>query len=192
MKDAINLDHLGLAPFAEFIAQPVSNRDLVLDYLTDARSCVDGDQPEAAIWRLEEALRLLRGMADQPPPAGCHYCIIEESEWVKTPRGGYLELTLKIVRGPATGRRFVERLTLQDPNPVPVEMAYRRLSIYSRLTGIVHIQDPRQLHGIPFWVWLDESGTSPKITLLEEQEDGTLLRVEDRSARRATVVVLDD
>lgn len=177
---------LPLTPFAEFIALPVSNRDLVRDYLTDARSCVDGDQPEAAIWRLEEALRLLREIAHQPTPTGCHYCLIEDSEWVKTPRGGYLELILKIVKGPATGRRFVERLNLQDPNPVPVEIAYNRLSVYSRLTGILNIQDPRQLHNIPFWMWLDESGTSPRIRLLEEAADGSLKEV--ASGRRVEVL----
>ncbi len=171
-----------LTAFAEFIAQPVSSRGLVLEYLTDARSCVDGDQPEAAIWRLEEALKLLRKVARQPTSTdkditGCHYCIIEDSEWVKTKRGGYLELILKVVKGPATGRRFVERLNLQDPNPVPVEIAYNRLSVYSRLTGILHIQDPRQLHNIPFWMWLDESDVTPKIRLLEETADGTLKEV---------------
>ena len=47
--------------------------------------------------------------------SGRHYCIIEESEWVKAGAGGYLELVVRVIDGEQKGRRFVERLHLDSP-----------------------------------------------------------------------------
>mgnify|MGYP001091173355 CR=1 FL=1 len=88
---------------------------------------------------------------------GQEYCIIEESEWVKTPRGGYLELVLKVIKGDREGLRFIDRLHLNTEDLRLQQQAYKRLSAYSRVTGVVYIQDSQQLHGIPFWVRWTES-----------------------------------
>ncbi|MFZ5466010.1 MAG: hypothetical protein ACOZAI_01970 [Pseudomonadota bacterium] len=52
-----------LEPFDDFISQPVTKRDLVLEHINDAGRYVQHGSPEGAIWRLEEALKLLHGMA---------------------------------------------------------------------------------------------------------------------------------
>lgn len=46
-----------------FISKPVSVREEVYEYLSDAKHYIQQDAPEGAIWRLEEALKLLHGMA---------------------------------------------------------------------------------------------------------------------------------
>lgn len=87
---------------------------------------------------------------------GRHYCLIEASEWVKTSRGGYLELVLKVVKGERAGLRFIDRLQLQDIDCIKQEQDFKRLSDYSQLTGQIQINDPSQLHDTPFWVELKE------------------------------------
>lgn len=54
---------LELVSFDNFISQPVSARNAVIEYLADAKHYIQQDAPEGAIWRLEEALKLLRRMA---------------------------------------------------------------------------------------------------------------------------------
>jgi len=52
-----------LESFDGFISQPVTKRDLVLERINDAGRYVQHGSPEGAIWRLEEALKLLHGIA---------------------------------------------------------------------------------------------------------------------------------
>lgn len=117
---------------------------------------------------------------------GQEYCLIEESEWVKTSRGGYLELVLKVIKGDREGLRFIDRLHLNTEDLRLQQQAYKRLSAYSRVTGIVYIQDSRQLHGIPFWVMWTESN---ELVTLEFMEGPPSAPNDDRPF---TVEVLDD
>lgn len=48
-----------------FISKPVSVREEVYEYLAEAKHYIQQDAPEGAIWRLEEALKLLRRMAEK-------------------------------------------------------------------------------------------------------------------------------
>lgn len=88
----------------------------------------------------------------EPIPAGWYNMMIVESEMKPTSngQGAYLQLTLKVVDGQYAGRQVFDRLNLQNPNPVAVEIAYRRLSAYCHATGVIQVQDSQQLHGIPF------------------------------------------
>lgn len=125
------------------------------------------------------------------PLHGRHYCIIEESEWVKTPWGGYLELVLKVIKGDREGLRIIDRLHLNHAgNPVLQEFAYRHLADYCHLTGQVQLMDSSQLHGIPFWVWLDDVGAGHKwvARLQEESRPGWF----KPRGEPFTVEVLDD
>lgn len=88
----------------------------------------------------------------EPIPAGWYNMMIVESEMKPTSngQGAYLQLTLKVVDGQYAGRQVFDRLNLQNPNPIAVEIAYRRLSAYCHATGVIQVQDSQQLHGIPF------------------------------------------
>lgn len=59
----IEREPLRLVSFDGFVTQPTSKRTEVIEYLSDARHYVEQGEPEGAIWRLEEALKLLRRMA---------------------------------------------------------------------------------------------------------------------------------
>lgn len=105
--------------------------------------------------------------------SGRHYCIIEESEWVKAGAGGYLELVVRVIDGEQKGRRFVERLHLDSPiNREQQEQAYKRLADYCHLTGQIQITDSSQLHGIPFWVRLNGTEALTTGRLQEESRPG--------------------
>lgn len=96
---------------------------------------------------------------------GRHFVVIDSSQWVETSRGGYLELILKVVKGPTEGVRLIDRLHLQDIDCVQREQGYKRLSDYSRLTGQIQVNDSSQLHGIPFWVEVKEDDTQVAMRL---------------------------
>ncbi len=97
------------------------------------------------------------------------YCAVIESEWVKTSRGGYLELTLAVLQGPGTGLHLRHHLYLQDGNKTVQGQAYRHLAVYCHLTGQIQITDSSQLHGIPFWV---------RFAGVDEEEDSVVLLAE--------------
>lgn len=85
-------------------------------------------------------------------PAGWYNFMITESELMPTKAGdgAYLRLTLRVIDGQYAGRQVFDNLNLQNPNPVAVEISYRRLSAYCHATGVLQVQDSQQLHGIPF------------------------------------------
>lgn len=114
----------------------------------------------------------MQRQTQQQNPAN-DYAVAEASEWVTTTRGGYLELILKVVRGPSKGLRFIDRLHLQNPDLALQEQAYKRLSEYCHVTGQIQINDSSQLHGIPFWVKLNEVGSRLIARLQDEQDDGS-------------------
>ena len=87
----------------------------------------------------------------EPIPAGWYNMMIVESEMKPTSngQGAYLQLSLKVVDGQYAGRQVLDRLNLQNQNPVAAEIAYKRLSAYCHATGVIQVQDSQQLHGIP-------------------------------------------
>lgn len=121
-----------------------------------------------------EPLYVMPSWLQGEPPTkqtGRNYALIEASEMVGTPQGAYLELTIKVVKGPAEGMRFIDRLHLQSPDCTLQEQSYKRLSAYCHATGQLQIMDSKQFHGIPFWVQLSKRGGALTARLLEEKAD---------------------
>jgi len=87
-------------------------------------------------------------------PAGWYKVIIMESEMKPTSAGtgSYLQVGLKILEGPFVGKKFIDRMNLNNPNPVAVQIAQGRLSAYCHATGVIQCADSMQLHNIPIQV----------------------------------------
>lgn len=62
----------------------------------------------------------------------------------------FVELTLEIIDGQYRGRKLLDRLNIYNKNPQAVEIAYKSMSAYCHVTGVMNIQDTVQLHNIPF------------------------------------------
>lgn len=85
-------------------------------------------------------------------PVGKHPVVITGSE-VKANKentGGYLQLDLQIIDGPAKGQTGPYRLNLYHSNQQTVEIAHRQLSAICHVIGVYRVQDTQQLHNIPF------------------------------------------
>lgn len=135
----------------------------------EAPSCVPTPQPKS------EEERPVTSIPPRPTWSGFYYCVIEESEMVTLKHGGYLELVLKVVKGDREGLRIIDRLHLNHAGDAALqERAYKRLADYCHLTGQVQITDSSQLHGIPFWVLLDDKDawSMPTGQLLDEGQQG--------------------
>jgi hypothetical protein len=81
-------------------------------------------------------------------PTGKYPVLIEGSEVKQTKAGNghYLELQLVIIDGPGKGRKLWDRLNIDNPNPVAVEMALRTLSAVVKATiGTTKFADTTQL-----------------------------------------------
>jgi hypothetical protein len=87
-------------------------------------------------------------------PDGQYIAIIEASEWKKTKKGdgAFLELTLQVVDGACKGRKVWDRLNLDNPNAVAVEIAQGTLSAICHATGVMKVSDSSQLHSVPMLV----------------------------------------
>lgn len=87
-------------------------------------------------------------------PEGKYIAIIMASDMkhTKSGTGQYLELRLQIVDGEHKGRQLFERLNLENPNPVAVEIAKGTLSAICRAVGVMAPQDSAELHDIPIEV----------------------------------------
>lgn len=87
-------------------------------------------------------------------PVGRHPVIIDSSE-VKANNandGGYLQLNLKIIDGPAQGTTGAYRLNLYHSNQKTVEIAHRQFSAVCHVVGVFKVADSSALHNIPFVV----------------------------------------
>lgn len=84
-------------------------------------------------------------------PAGDYPVIIVDSEMKSTKdgRGQYLQLTEEVIDGPYQGRKFWDRLNLDNPNQQAVEIAQRTLSQICHAVGVLQVQDSAQLHDRP-------------------------------------------
>lgn len=87
-------------------------------------------------------------------PVGKHPVIVESSEVKANAKndGGYLQLNLKIIDGPAAGTTGAYRLNLYHSSQQTVEIAHRQLSAVCHVIGVFNVQDSAQLHNIPFMV----------------------------------------
>ena len=89
-----------------------------------------------------------------PIPAGDYICVITSSEEkpTKAMTGSYLQLGLEIVSGPQQGRTVIDRLNLDNPNAIAVEIAQRALSAICRAVGVMTPRNASELHNKPMTV----------------------------------------
>lgn len=87
-------------------------------------------------------------------PEGKYIVIAENS--VEKPNskgtGTFLEFQFQVIDGHYQGQKLWDRLNLNNPNPVAVEIAKGTLSAICRATGIMAPQDSAELHNIPIEV----------------------------------------
>jgi hypothetical protein len=66
----------------------------------------------------------------EPMPADWYKCVITQTEEKPTKKqtGSYLQLDIEVIEGKFAGRKVFDRLNLNNPNSVAVEIAQRALS----------------------------------------------------------------
>lgn len=65
------------------------------------------------------------------------------------PNHAYLELGMKVLDGPASGRMVFDRLNLWNSNPTAAKIAQETLSAICRSIGVFQVSDAQQLFGRP-------------------------------------------
>lgn len=89
-----------------------------------------------------------------PLPVGRHPVVIADSE-VKPTKGndgGFLELTLKIIDGPAQGQTGPHRVNLYSSSQKAAEIAHRQMSAICHAIAVFDVSDTRVMHDKPFMV----------------------------------------
>jgi hypothetical protein len=103
----------------------------------------------------------------EPLPEDWYIVCMTESEMKPTKDSAttgnaYLETVLTVQDGDYKGRKLFYRLNVKNSNPVAQEIAYKQLSAICHATGVIQVEDSRQLHGLPFQVKVvvrkDDSG----------------------------------
>lgn len=86
-----------------------------------------------------------------PIPPGEYEVIITRSDTkpTKTGDGSYLELEMQIVSGDLSGRRYWERLNLDNPSQQTVTIAQQQLARLCAALGMDEVTDSEQLHDKP-------------------------------------------
>lgn len=79
---------------------------------------------------------------------------ITASEFKQTKRrdGNMLVLSYSVMSGNDAGKRVLDRLNLDNPNPEAVKIAHEQLSAIAYCTGRVQFNDTQELHGIPMQI----------------------------------------
>jgi hypothetical protein len=92
----------------------------------------------------------------KPIPEGTYRAIITASDYEENKKktGSFLKLTIQILDNPYNGRTVFDRLNLDNPNEVAVDIAKRQLSAVCRAVGKMTPKDSAELHNIPFTVKL--------------------------------------
>lgn len=82
---------------------------------------------------------------------GEYEVVIIDSEMkpTKAGTGKYLELTLEVISGPATGRKLWERLNIHNPSAKAQEIARGTLSAICRAVDVLTPGDSADLHNRP-------------------------------------------
>src|SRR5690348_7203685 len=86
----------------------------------------------------------------EPVPANWYRAHIVASEVKPTKSGGgnYLQLEFDILDGEFKGRKFWDRLNIQNANQTAQEIAQRALSAVCHATGVLRLTNSAQLHHI--------------------------------------------
>ena len=86
-----------------------------------------------------------------PIPAGKYLAVITDSvmKATKAGTGEYLELTFEVIDGPYKGRKLWDRLTLNHPNELTVQIARGMLSSLCHAVGVMKPKDSLELHNLP-------------------------------------------
>jgi len=89
-----------------------------------------------------------------PVPADEYPVVIEDSDYIPNKKGTgmILKLAYQIIDGPFKGKKLFENLNLENVNDQAVQISRRTLNAICVATGVAHVQDSAQLHGIPFMV----------------------------------------
>lgn len=90
----------------------------------------------------------------EPIPAGWYKAVFTASEEkpTKAQTGSYLQLQAEIVEGDQQGRKVFERLNLNNPNEMAVDIAKRTLSSICRAVGVMTPRNSSDLHDKVFMV----------------------------------------
>ena len=94
-------------------------------------------------------------VAPEAIPAGWYAGAMSASEMKPTTSGtgAFLECEYTIAE-PAEykGRKVYDRINLQNPNPVAVEIGQKQLSAICHATGVIQVVDSSQFHGRPLMI----------------------------------------
>ncbi len=87
----------------------------------------------------------------EPVPSGTYIACLVGSEMkpTKAGNGKFLQLEFEILEGEHKGRHLWDRLTLEHPNQVAVQIAKGKLSALCRSVGVLTPQDSTELHNLP-------------------------------------------
>ena len=90
----------------------------------------------------------------EPMPADWYKCVITQTEEKPTKKqnGSYLQLDIEVIEGKFAGRKVFDRLNLNNPNSVAVEIAQRALSSICRAIDVPKPQDSDELLDKPLMV----------------------------------------
>ena len=90
----------------------------------------------------------------EPMPADWYKCVITNTEEKPTKKqnGSYLQLDIEVIEGKFAGRKVFDRLNLNNPNSVAVEIAQRALSSICRAIDVPNPQDSDELLDKPLMV----------------------------------------
>ncbi len=86
-----------------------------------------------------------------PIPAGKLLVQIVKSEYKqnKNKNGSYLQLNWEVLNGKYKGRILYDRLNLENPNPIAVEIANKTLNSICKACNKIGVKDSEELHAIP-------------------------------------------
>lgn len=102
------------------------------------------------------ALEIEPATSYEPLPADWYKVVITDTEEkpTKAMTGSYLQLTIEVIDGTHAGRKVFDRLNLNNPNSVAVEIAQRSLSSICRSIGVNNPKDSIELRDKPLMVKL--------------------------------------
>ena len=92
----------------------------------------------------------------EPLPADWYKCVITDTEKkpTKAMTGSYLQLTIEVIEGQHAGRKVFDRLNLDNPNSVAVQIAQSSLSSICRSINVNDPKDSIELRDKPLMVKL--------------------------------------
>ena len=90
----------------------------------------------------------------EPMPADWYKCVITQTEEKPTKKqnGSYLQLDIEVIEGKFAGRKVFDRLNLNNPNSVAVEIAQRALSSICRAIDVQNPKNSSELLDKPLMV----------------------------------------